>query len=204
MPMKKKEGFTLAEALMTLAVIGVVSTLVIPSVITNSKRTQYATAYKKAVKTVNEAITMNIAKGEKSALSTTSNNTLFTYLQKNMDVISSTTQSKYGTGNSAFYTPDGMRFEFPASGDTLTDKTGGNILGDITFNVNACGTYGLGIGGGTKALKNEPCIIAVDVNGDKKPNIAANNEISDIFLILVTDKTALPYGDIAQKAYYNQ
>ena len=65
--MKNKRAFTLAEALMTLIVIGIIATLTIPSVISNHKALQYKTAYKKAIKTINEAISLNIASGEKSA-----------------------------------------------------------------------------------------------------------------------------------------
>ena len=50
--MKNKRAFTLAEALMTLIVIGIIATLTIPSVISNHKALQYKTAYKKLVESV--------------------------------------------------------------------------------------------------------------------------------------------------------
>ena len=65
-----------------------------------------------------------------------------------------------------------------------------------------------------------PCIITVDVNGDRKPNPANVNckekscskpykyadpeglRLSDMFTIMITDKEAIPYGVAAQSAMY--
>ena len=52
--MKIKKGFTLAEALLTMTVIGVVAILTIPSVIHNYKEAQYKLGMKKAIKALNE------------------------------------------------------------------------------------------------------------------------------------------------------
>lgn len=49
------EGFTLAEVLITLGIIGVVAALTLPSVISNVNNMKYKTAYKKALRDVNEA-----------------------------------------------------------------------------------------------------------------------------------------------------
>ena len=45
----KKRGFTLAEVLLTLVIIGVVSALVFPTVINNTKRHEFRSAIKKAL-----------------------------------------------------------------------------------------------------------------------------------------------------------
>ena len=57
----KKHGFTLAEVLITLAIIGVVATLTLPSLISNTAEQQAVTAYRKAINTLNEAGQMNVA-----------------------------------------------------------------------------------------------------------------------------------------------
>lgn len=55
----KKNGFTLAEVLITLAIIGVVATLTLPSLMSNTQEQQSVTAFKKSMNTLNEVAQMN-------------------------------------------------------------------------------------------------------------------------------------------------
>ena len=50
-----KKGFTLAEVLVTLLVIGVIAALTIPQLINSTEERQFKTAYKKAVSTIANA-----------------------------------------------------------------------------------------------------------------------------------------------------
>ena len=59
--MIKKQGFTLAEVLITLGIIGVVAAMTIPTLISNTNGAQFKTAYKKALSTLNQAVLMNVA-----------------------------------------------------------------------------------------------------------------------------------------------
>lgn len=59
--MMKKNGFTLAEVLITLAIIGVVATLTLPALMTNTQEQQAKTALKKGINTLTEAAQMNNA-----------------------------------------------------------------------------------------------------------------------------------------------
>ena len=59
--MTKRVGFTLAEVLITLGIIGVVAAMTIPTLISNTNGAQFKTAYKKALSTLNQAVIMNIA-----------------------------------------------------------------------------------------------------------------------------------------------
>ena len=59
--MMKKTGFTLAEVLITLAIIGVVATLTLPALMTNTAEQQAKTAFKKGINTLTEAAQMNQA-----------------------------------------------------------------------------------------------------------------------------------------------
>ena len=224
--MKTKQAFTLAEALMTLIIIGIVATITIPSVISHYRALQFKTAFKKAIKTVNEAISLNIASGNKSALSTDEDTKLYDYLKLNLEVIKTTTKSSLDKDINGFYTADNMRFDFPEKNDDIDNLeiavTNKDETQKIDVKTYACGTKDMGIGGSTKAQEEHPCIIMVDVNGDSGPNRLTtslykdnnNNddneddgkkgEISDIFLILITDKGAFPYGLTAQAAYYEK
>ncbi len=224
--MKKSLGFTLAEVLITLAIIGVVAAMTIPSVIVNTNQAEFRTGFRKAISVLNSSLTMNIAlEGE----SPYDNTDLFSYLQQHMSVMESTTKLKFSkNGNAAFYTTDGMRFEFPTFTGTGSDAYNANFTsyenghtmtlndaGNLSDNrIGKCGTKELG--GSSANNSTSPCLIMVDVNGDKKPNPAnaddANGVISypgagdsllrDAFSVMITDEKAIPLGATAQKAMY--
>ncbi len=253
MKYNKENGFTLAEVLITLAIIGVVAAITVPSVISNSQQQEFKTGLKKAVSVLNSAITMNIALDGESPYD---NANTFEYLQRHMGIIKTTTQlfwrgqyvswsgdTYYSGKNAAFYTTDGMRFE---TDDWLLDgQVTGNLLKLHESDLSACliklkavssysGDNATCGGCGSYGLKHNPnnttkvpCAILVDVNGDKKPTpkqaysslaeaeaasvngyqkywipTLESNRVSDIFVILITDDRAIPYGVVAQKAMY--
>ncbi|MDO5437630.1 MAG: type II secretion system protein [bacterium] len=115
------KGFTLAEVLITLAIIGVVAAMSIPSVISNSQQQEFKTGLRKAVSVLNSAIAVNMAIDGESPYD---NADTFGYLTRHMSVLKTTSKvpwkSSYerwdgsefnSVGNAAFYTTDGMRFE---------------------------------------------------------------------------------------------
>ena len=193
-----KKGFTLAEVLITLAIIGVVAAISIPSVISNSQQQEFKTGLKKAVSVLNSAITMNIALDGESPYD---NANLFAYLQRHMSIMKTTNKllwtasfmawdnSKYYSGkNGAFYTTDGMRFEFDDS--TKSTQIQGKLLklhesdvqacfasiltsfsqAEIDSGYRACGGCGsYGLKHNPNGTTKPPCAILVDVNGDRKP-----------------------------------
>ncbi len=55
----KKHGFTLAEVLITLAIIGIVAALTIPAVVNNYQKTQTLTQLRKAYSQLNQAVSMS-------------------------------------------------------------------------------------------------------------------------------------------------
>ena len=56
-----KKGFTLAEVLITLTIIGVVAALAIPSIIANNRKKEFETGFAKAYRTVTQAIMLSQA-----------------------------------------------------------------------------------------------------------------------------------------------
>lgn len=115
-------------------------------------------------------------------------------------------------------------FVFPTTSTTLSVHEGST---QVTFNNNNddntdsnnkspcyCGSNGVS---SSSATDKSPCLILVDVNGDKKPtpaNVNNNNNtytypspgdslLKDIFSIMITDDRAVPFGVVAQKAMYN-
>ncbi len=232
------KGFTLAEVLITLAIIGVIAAISIPSVISNSQQQEFRTGLKKAVSILNQAITMNMALDGETPYD---NGNLFGYLQKHMSIMKSTLNSQtyyytfhgYEGGqwlNAVFYTTDGMRFDFRNAGqvdffplheNSNISLCAGNLTnennGYLQYACGGCGSYGLK--GNSDNTTKPPCLITVDVNGDRKPNPAnakcmirecasdykysTVKKLGDIYTIMITDKAAIPYGVVAQKAMYN-
>ena len=244
-----KRGFTLAEVLITLAIIGVVAAISIPSVISNSQQQEFKTGLRKAVSVLNSAITMNMAIDGESPYD---NANLFGYLQKHMSVMKSTLTlsnifgNPSNAANAAFYTTDGMRFEFRAGGHDASKKplyenssvwvctrstVYGSEINSADGKIGSCGGCGsYGLNSNTDGTTRPPCLIMVDVNGDRKPNPANVNcnrfsdenqsgtnkcpenkykvsdplglKLTDLFTIMITDKQAIPYGVAAQRAMY--
>lgn len=84
-----------------------------------------------------------------------------------------------------------------------------------------CGSYGLAKN--PNQTTKPPCATLVDVNGDRKPSprnincntascaikqnvykvpLADKKKLSDIFVVLITDKKAIPYSVSAQRGIY--
>lgn len=59
--MMKKQGFTLAEVLITLTIIGVIATMTLPALMTNTQEQQAKTGLKKGINTLTEAAQMHEA-----------------------------------------------------------------------------------------------------------------------------------------------
>ena len=69
--MNKKSGFTLAEVLVTLMIIGVIAAMTIPSLMQNTAQQEYKAGFKKAVSMLNQAVTLNYALDGEDATSFT-------------------------------------------------------------------------------------------------------------------------------------
>ena len=229
-----KKGFTLAEVLITLAIIGVVAAISIPSVISNSQQQEFKTGLRKAVSVLNSAITMNMAIDGESPYD---NANLYGYLMKHMSVMKTEKEymEKENFTNVVFYTSDGMRFEFRKGGAQLNrsplyennkiflcDSNMVNTIDTESWRTHCggCGSYGLN--NNTDGTTKTPCLVMVDVNGDRKPNPQNANckstscanqnvyrysdplglKLTDMFTIMITDKQAIPYGVAAQRAMY--
>lgn len=69
--MKKKNGFTLAEVLITLGIIGIVAAMTIPTLFSNINNAKFRNQYKKALSTLNQAGLMAQAQYEYNFAGTT-------------------------------------------------------------------------------------------------------------------------------------
>lgn len=155
-----KKGFTLAEVLITLVIIGVIAAMTIPTLMNSTNNQEFRVGLKKAISTLNQAMSLNYALegtqvGTTSTLTSASDivNNLF---KKRMSVITtqttgtafaSTNAPFTATNDELFYTADGMRFAittFSGEYDPVADQM----------------YYGL---------------VLIDVNGDKAPNTVCTN-----------------------------
>ena len=59
--MTKRFGFTLAEVLITLGIIGVVAAMTMPTLMNQTNGAQYKSAYKKALSAISQGVTLNVA-----------------------------------------------------------------------------------------------------------------------------------------------
>ena len=188
-----KRGFTLAEVLITLAIIGVVAAISIPSVISNTQQQEFKTGLRKAVSVLNSAITMNMALDGETPYD---NKNTVEFLKKHLSVQAKTNQffrswtclengQCFNETNKAFYTTDGMRFEYPYmkgsegrpinslklhESDVYACVVSDTVLEPSHSRCDGCGSYGLK--NNPNNTTKPPCAILVDVNGDRKPNPA--------------------------------
>lgn len=59
---KGKNGFTLAEVLITLGIIGIVAAMTIPTLIANTNGAKFRSQFKKTLSTLNQAVRSNVAR----------------------------------------------------------------------------------------------------------------------------------------------
>jgi prepilin-type N-terminal cleavage/methylation domain-containing protein len=170
---KTRKGFTLAEVLVTLTIIGVIAALTIPALLQGTNQAEYKTALKKAVATLNQAIVMGIAQ-----TSTDPSNcdncgsggnatALAYYFISKLNVISQTTN----VSQPYFYTADGMKY-------TITTASASGACG-ATTSIDPGTAY---------------CQILVDVNGDKQPGTESSGSgtFRDQYRLIVRSNSVVP------------
>lgn len=167
--MNKKSGFTLAEVLVTLMIIGVIAAMTIPSLMQSTAQQEFRAAFKKAVSMINQAVTLNYALDGRDATDYSQENFLHLMTQR-LNVMSM-------DGTTAMYTADGMWF-YPTNAPMGAEGT-------PTTDCNA----------NDSATPDNICsVVQVDVNGMKGPNrpTTSSTRIFDIFTIAVYPQKALP------------
>jgi prepilin-type N-terminal cleavage/methylation domain-containing protein len=178
----KKLGFTLAEVLITLVIIGVIAAMTVPTLMNNTNSQEFRSAFKKALSSINQAIEREYAidgntLGDESNLVTD-------VFKQNLQVIDDNYTPPTGSelsGSSCFVTADGMAFclgsdpQFNASNCDFENQT-------------ACGS------------------MWVDVNGSKGPNkkTTNSNHPRDIYKILLYNQRAVAGDGPAQQVMFDK
>lgn len=196
----EKKGFTLAEILITLSVIGVIAALTIPVLTKNFEEAQNKTRFKKVFSNISQAVQMILSEnnGTLNGKFETRNfhKTFCNYLKctKTCENISSTDIRELGCWHaqgSSYYL------------NRTVEDTGmqdGVVLQDGTL----IGFYDRSANDGDKLCDNESgdynniCGWAyVDVNGFRGPNTFGK----DMFLIFILENRAAPAG-VSQSWHY--
>lgn len=206
--MTKRFGFTLAEVLITLTIIGVIAAMTIPTLLSNTADQEYKTGLKKAISTINQAITMQYAlEGTDMTNYTasqtgtskfdTTNGAIGAVFQQRMQVINTATQrgdKGMSSTNAAIYLSDGMVIEFP---DDLSTPASGST----------CAAAGTKYDADSNA---DGCLyqIIVDVNGDKGTCTLGgyyNGKVKpkDCFVLNVHPDGVRPSAGYARDIMYN-
>ncbi|MCR5260963.1 MAG: prepilin-type N-terminal cleavage/methylation domain-containing protein [Candidatus Gastranaerophilales bacterium] len=150
-----KKGFTLAEVLITLVIIGVIAAMTIPTLMNSTNQQEFRTGFKKAISSLNQALSLNYALEATQlgdATLDTETNVLNNLFKKRMSVVGTATSVGFATdptslvgtptdNQGVFYTADGMRFGFKMT-----------------------------TGKDTEANEYYYGYILIDVNGEKGPN----------------------------------
>ena len=207
--MNKRLGFTLAEVLITLGIIGIVAAMTIPTLMNQTGQAEFKTGFKKIISTMSQAITMSVALNSSDfsnlTAGTTADTSIYGMFTSRMNVIDTAIDTTGGglragsfaavdySGNYTLFFSDGMALSFPT---TCTTLTGGNLA--------------------------TSCRGIVDVNGAKKPNkltncngsatstteavttcTTANSVIGDRFSVRFANQQIFPNGDAARYVMYN-
>lgn len=190
--MMNRQGFTLAEVLITLGIIGVVAAMTIPTLISNTNGAQFKTAYKKALSTLNQAVLMNLALEDYDLSSLVADNPAgedangatsksMSYILKNRLQSATNITATYTLPTTIHYYSKGT-----CTAEDVTNKatTGCNAEGDektidttVTPDTNwavfafADGTSFAYNGAATNCnTRNDDCVGFIDVNGATNPN----------------------------------
>ena len=188
----KKLGFTLAEVLITLVIIGVIAAMTVPTLMNNTNAQEFRSALKKAISGVNQALTLHYALEGLSAQDYTSATDLvddvFTRRMSVIDGEDSFTNTSACSASDVWTTADGMIFCITGFSSANSDDEGSKC---DSYNTEPCGS--------------EPNLW-IDVNGVKNPNrvTTSSSRPRDIYQATIYSQKVVPYGDPTQEVMFDK
>lgn len=172
----KKNGFTLAEVLITLTIIGVIATITLPALITNTQEQQARTAFKKGISTLTDISQMNQAIDGFDYAGITSDNFGDPDIVNNRSLYAMlANRGSIDFQKSASKLPDAEGF------GSLADFPGGTPTAVVYFRDGTSllylpGSTDVDDTNGVRATDGLPVgfTVVFDTNGPKGPNILSN------------------------------
>jgi len=227
--MMNKRGFTLAEVLITLGIIGVIAAMTVPTLMNNSTEMEFRSAFKKGLASLNQAVTMNVAIDNvdfdsltDSSVGDTERDSLYALLANRM------TTAKFL--NAADTSQDTKLLNIGGATGVGSGATADGSPSNGTGNVAMFFTDGSAIiwkpGDVSTAARTGGIKVIWDVNGSKKPNRLThcgsttppnraakatqdtdscndkNIVIRDQFSVTLKGNRALPNGKAAHYLFY--
>lgn len=178
-------GFTLAEVLITLGIIGIVAAMTIPSLINNAQNTQYISAWKKAFSEISQAYKMAVTDNGAgygvygvlcSSPGTCTGNAKFSAIQPYLKATKVCNGNTFGN----CWATNGVKPDSSISGGTAFKLSGQNArLGFVTNDGMFLILY-----------SDNYSMVAVDTNGNKGPNEWGK----DALMLIIDDVTVTPVG----------
>ncbi len=175
--MNKRFGFTLSEVLITMSIIGVISALTVPTLVSNYQQKALAVKLRKVVRELVDAADMLMTEEGKTKFSaTTGYSDLDTFVTTRLKTIktcdSGSTSSCFASVNYRSISGTSASAAFACSGKSyvLADSAAICLSKDDTYKPDVA--------------------VVVDVNGQKGPNMAGR----DLFMFTLDDVT----GDAAE------
>ena len=203
----KKTGFTLAEVLITLVIIGVIAAMTVPTLMNNTQGQEYKSALKKAISAANQALTLHYALEGEGAQDSSDNQALAQNVFKShmsimggktdtlaFPVATGATQACSGSGTTATWaTADGIIYCI------ATDFTkGDDAASPLTAKCNSSNTVPCGTDTSAQMF--------FDVNGEKKPNKLTTNANApkDQYQAQIYNQKVVPFGNPTQQVMYDK
>ena len=190
--MKKRSGFTLAEVLITLGIIGVVAAMTIPTLIQNTNSSKFSAQFKKSVSTLSQAAIMGQAQYDidfgltDAACNGTQSDAANEMLSGSATkltfcaLFNSTLQGKtyWGTGSSVVDPKSGGKYTWQSKvtlgdlGNYLVYSLADGSLFGFNKNAKACGINPGEVVNNAMLTsgKLKDCLGFIDANGTATPN----------------------------------
>lgn len=186
---KFKNGFTLAETLLVILIIGIVAMLVIPPLISNIQKNQYVSAWKKAYADLSQA-SKAVAQSQSGSLmgTFTKRGDFRDLYAKNLSVIK---KCNYSVTDGCWHKASEMTYFNGSPADGYHACDGEGLILNNGVMLAFCSTYNdcsYTFGGSNKICS----LIYIDTNGFKEPNTFGK----DIFMTELTPTgELLPVGN---------
>lgn len=207
-----KKGFTLAETLITLAIVGVVAAIVIPIVFNQTNIEEYRTMLKKHYSTLSQAIS-SIANENGGYIDTSSVDNFMTALSTKISFVKTGTwadisnlpsdfaytcyKNKTGTCNNTGSGRNILNIQNYGGNQAALLKDGATILikDNVISPTCTSGNYHVKVNSNETLPMNNCCTtISLDVNGNKGPNMLGV-DLHSIYLLKENDNYyLLPCG----------